>query len=113
MTRRASAVEAEREIVRHCHSGLDVGPLQKQVLQSLRRLMPVEAAFFATADPETLLFTGAYAEEPLGLATPMFLANEFGDDDVNKFTSLAASAGATAHRNGSASGRQRATLKRS
>src|ERR1035438_7281437 len=92
MTRRASAVEAEREIVRHCHSGLDVGPLQSQLLRSLRRLIPLDAAFFAAADPETLLFTGAYAEEPLDAATPLFLANEFGDDDVNKFTSLANSA---------------------
>jgi DNA-binding CsgD family transcriptional regulator len=92
MTRRTSVVQVEREIVRHCHSGLDVGRLQKQVLGSLRRLMPVDAAFFATADPETLLFTGAYAEEPLDAATPMFLANEFGCSDVNKFTSLAASA---------------------
>jgi DNA-binding CsgD family transcriptional regulator len=92
MTRRASAVEAEREIVRHCHNGLDVVPLQRQVLQSLRRLMPVDAAFFATADPETLLFTGAYAEEPLDVVTPLFLANEFGEDDVNKFASLTASA---------------------
>jgi hypothetical protein len=90
MTRRASAVEAEREIVRKCHSGLDVGPLQRQLLRSLRRLMPVDAAFFATADPETLLFTGAYAEEPLDVATPMFLANEFGDDDVNKFARFGA-----------------------
>jgi DNA-binding CsgD family transcriptional regulator len=53
--------------------------------------MPVDAAFFATADPETLLFTGGYAEEPLEEATPMFLVNEFGCDDVNKFSSLAAS----------------------
>jgi DNA-binding CsgD family transcriptional regulator len=85
-------VQTEREILRHCHSGLDVGPLQKQVLRTLRRLMSVDAAFFATADPETLLFTGAYVEEPLDAATPMFLANEFGGDDVNKFTSLASSA---------------------
>jgi DNA-binding CsgD family transcriptional regulator len=53
--------------------------------------MPVDAAFFATADPETLLFTGAYAEEPLDVVTPLFLVNEFGEDDVNKFALLAAS----------------------
>jgi DNA-binding CsgD family transcriptional regulator len=92
MTRRASVVQAEREVVRHCHSGFDVAQLQKQVLRSLRRLMPVDAAFFATADPETLLLTGAYAEEPLDAATSMFLANEFGCEDVNKFASLATSA---------------------
>ena len=111
MTRRASAVEAQREIVRQCHSGLDVGPLQRQVLRSLRRLMPVDAAFFATADPETLLFTGAYAEEPLDVATPMFLANEFGDDDVNKFTSLAASAQHVATLDGASRGDRPSSLR--
>ncbi len=64
-----------RDLVRQCHSGLDVPGLQRQLLRSVRRLMPVEAAFFATADPETLLFTGAYAEEPLGEATALFLDN--------------------------------------
>jgi DNA-binding CsgD family transcriptional regulator len=78
-------------LVRHCHSGLDVLALQQLLLRSLRRVLPIEAAFFATADPETLLFTGAYAEEPLGAATSLFLGNEFGEDDVNKFASLATS----------------------
>lgn len=92
MTRRRSAVQAEQQMVRSCYRGLDVETLQRQALGVLRLLMPVEAAFFATADPETLLFTGAYAEEPLGVATPMFLANEFGTRDVNRFAALATSA---------------------
>ena len=93
MPRKASTTRAVDDLVRHCHSGLDVPGLQQQLLRSVRRLMPVEAAFFATADPETLLFTGAYAEEPLGAATPLFLDNEFASDDVNKFTALATSSG--------------------
>jgi FOG: GAF domain len=84
--------QAERDLIRNCHSGLDASTLQRRVLRSLRRLMSVDAAFFATADPGTLLFTGAYAEEPLDTATPLFLDNEFGTDDVNKFASLATSA---------------------
>ena len=48
--------------------GLEPPLCRHQVLQTLRRLMPIDAAFFATADPETLLFTGAHAEEPLGVA---------------------------------------------
>ena len=44
-----------------------------------------------TVDPLTLLFTSAMAEEPLGATTSRFLDNEFGQDDVNKFASLAAS----------------------
>jgi DNA-binding CsgD family transcriptional regulator len=84
-----SPPQAERDVVRHCHAGLDVGRLQQQVLRDLRRVMPVDAAFVATADPETLLFTGAYAEDPLGAATPLFLDNEFGGQDVNRFAALA------------------------
>ncbi|MGH3843172.1 MAG: GAF domain-containing protein, partial [Pseudonocardiaceae bacterium] len=91
MARTVSATRAERDLVRHCHRSLDVAALQQQVLRSLRRLMPVDASFFATADPETLLFTGAYSEEPLGTATPLFIDNEFGSDDVNKFAVLATS----------------------
>jgi DNA-binding CsgD family transcriptional regulator len=91
MSRRAALVQAEGDVVRHCHSGLDVAALQKQLLVSIRRLLSVDAAFFATADPDTLLFTSAYADEPLAAATPLFLTNEFGVDDVNKFASLAVS----------------------
>jgi DNA-binding CsgD family transcriptional regulator len=112
MTQRSGAVQAERDIVRHCHSGFDVAQLHKEVLRSLHRLMPVDAAFFATADPDTLLFTGAYAEEPLAAVTPMFLANEFGSDDVNKFASLAASARHVATLDG-ATRRDRASSLRS
>jgi DNA-binding CsgD family transcriptional regulator len=80
---------AERDLVRLCHSGQDLPALRTGVLRALRRLMPVDAAFFATADPETLLFTSAYSEEPLAAATPLFLDNEFAAADVNKFTTLA------------------------
>ena len=89
MKRKAGAAGAENAFVRLCHSGLGVGELQPKVLSSLRALMAVDAAFFPTADPETLLLTGAYVEDPLGASTPLFLANEFGVRDVNKFASLA------------------------
>ena len=55
-------------------------------------MLSVDAAFFATIDPMTLLFTSAAADEPLGAATPLFLENEFGREDVNKFAALAESA---------------------
>lgn len=91
MSARASKIRAEQDLVRHCHAGLDVDALHVQVLRGLRRLMPLDAVFFATADPATLLFTGAYAEEPLAGATVLLMDNEFGARDVNKFTTLAAS----------------------
>lgn len=80
-----------QDLVRHCHGGLDAPDLQRELLRSLRRLVPSDAAFFATADPESLLFTGGFAEDPLDAVTPMFLENEFGADDVNKFATLATS----------------------
>ena len=57
----------------------------------MRRLVSFDAAFFATADPQTLLFTGVYTEEPLDTAAQLLLDNEFGASDVNKFASLATS----------------------
>ena len=88
----AEFATALQDLVRHCHSGLDTPDLQRRLLRSVRRLVPADAAFFATADPQTLLFTGGFAEEPLAAATPMFLDNEFGAEDVNKFAALATSA---------------------
>jgi DNA-binding CsgD family transcriptional regulator len=91
MPTRDGAQRAERDLLRACDGGLDVAALQGQVLRSLRGLMSVDAAFFATADPDTLLITGAYAEAPLGTATEFFLENEFAGSDVNRFSTLATS----------------------
>jgi DNA-binding CsgD family transcriptional regulator len=91
MRSRARAADAEREVVRACYRGLDVAGVQYQVLAALRRVMSVDAAFFATADPDTLLFTSAYAEAPLRESGGLFLDNEFGAADVNKFATLATS----------------------
>ncbi|HEY0577144.1 MAG TPA: helix-turn-helix transcriptional regulator [Pseudonocardia sp.] len=88
------AGQVERELVRQSHSGLDLAGVREVALGSLRRLMSVDAAFFATADPDTLLFTGAYAEEPLAAAQALFLDNEFSGGDVNQFAALAS---ATSH----------------
>jgi DNA-binding CsgD family transcriptional regulator len=101
---RAGGARAERDVVRLCHRGLDTDRLPQQLLQSLRRAVSIDAAFFTTADPETLLFTGAYQEEPLPSAGLLLLDNEFAGEDVNTFTTLAGSAphvasldGATRH----------------
>jgi DNA-binding CsgD family transcriptional regulator len=91
MPTRDALQRAESALVRACAGGLDVSGLRDEVLRSIRALMPVDAAFFATADPATLLFTSAYAEEPLAAASVDFLDNEFGGADVNRFSSLARS----------------------
>src|SRR6201989_2108604 len=71
-------------LIGRCYAGLGVAELRDEVLRRLRRIMSVDAAFFGTVDPQTLLFTSAVAEEPLGAATPLFLDNEYGRQDVNK-----------------------------
>jgi DNA-binding CsgD family transcriptional regulator len=93
-----AATGVERQVtalIGRCYTGLDAADLRQEVLRGLRRIMPVEAAFFATVDPVTLLFTSAVVEDPLGAATARFLDNEFGHQDVNKFAALAASADPT------------------
>lgn len=92
MGRSPSTARAELDVVRLCHSGLDTPGVRQDVLRALRRAVPSDATFFATVDPETLLFTGAWSDSPLDTAARLFLDNEFGHDDVNKFASLATSA---------------------
>jgi DNA-binding CsgD family transcriptional regulator len=76
-------------LIARCYAGLDAAGLREEVLRRLRRIMPVDAAFFATVDPVTVLFTSAVAEDPLAAARPLFMDNEFDRDDVNKFAALA------------------------
>src|SRR5919107_5339596 len=79
---------AEPAVVALCRSGLDLTELQRQVLAALRQVMTIDAAFFATADPETLLFTGAHSEDPLIATAPLFLDNELSGRDFNPFPEL-------------------------
>ena len=58
-------------------------------MRCLRRLIPVDASFFATADPATLLFTSAVLDDMLAQATAQFVENEFLMDDSVKFARLA------------------------
>ena len=53
-------------------------------------MLGIDAAFVATVDPATLLFTAAASEEPLTGAAQLFLANELSGRDVNRFADLAA-----------------------
>jgi DNA-binding CsgD family transcriptional regulator len=78
-------------LISRCYAGLDAFQLGAEVLRRLPHILAVDAAFFATVDPVTMLFTSAVAEEPLSQAVPLFLDNEFGHEDVNKFAVLAES----------------------
>ena len=78
-----------RDLVARCHAGLDAASLTSHVVESLRHVLSIDAAFAATVDPATLLFTGALMWEVPPETTSRFLVNEFLEDDVNKFRGLA------------------------
>ncbi len=83
------AKRVRREIIRLTQAGLDFRTLQGETLKQLRKVIRIEAAFFATVDPATLLFTSAMSDDILQQVTPQFIENEFLQDDVNKFVALA------------------------
>ena len=78
-----------QDILRLCHAGLDPMSLMVESVRRLRKIMPIDASFLATADPATLLFTGAVVDDILARATGQFVENEFMQDDAVKFTRLA------------------------
>jgi DNA-binding CsgD family transcriptional regulator len=58
--------------------------------------VPVDALWWATVDPATLLFTRTYAEEIPRETGPYFVENEYLDTDVNKWVDLARDRGGIA-----------------
>jgi DNA-binding CsgD family transcriptional regulator len=87
--RRAALENLTGAIVDICRSSLPLDTLRDQVLARLRRAVPFEAAFWATVDPATLLFTQPHQQDIPPDTIPYFIQNEFLDDDVNKWTALA------------------------
>src|SRR4028119_1738723 len=83
-----SAERVRQEIVRLCHAGLHSRTFRVEAIRQIRKLIPIDLSFFATADPATLLFTSAVVDDVLARATPQFLENEFLQDDSVKFASL-------------------------
>jgi DNA-binding CsgD family transcriptional regulator len=83
--------KAHDGLVRLCRTGLDAWALRAQALPRMQALIPFDCAWFATADPATLLMTGGFSQDIPSKATPLFLENELLQYDVNKFRGLAAS----------------------
>jgi len=86
----ATDVRRVDALVRRCYVGLGATALRDETLRGLRSIVPIDAVFFATVDPATILFTSMMVDEPLSKAQALFLDNEYGRADVNKFTALAA-----------------------
>jgi DNA-binding CsgD family transcriptional regulator len=81
--------DAAQSIIELSRMGLDPDTLRDRVLPRLRRAVPADALWWATADPATLLFTSTYQEQIPERTKPYFLENEFIADDVNKWVDVA------------------------
>jgi DNA-binding CsgD family transcriptional regulator len=81
-------------VIRSCYAPSDDWPqMRDRLLAGLRKVVPVDAAFVATTDPETLLYSSAWADEELRPYGRAFLDSELSPaPDVNRFTDLAQSA---------------------
>jgi DNA-binding NarL/FixJ family response regulator len=84
-----SAERVRQEIIRLCHAGLDSRTFRVEAVRCLRKIIPLNVSFFATADPATLLYTSAVRDDFLAQATPHFLEREFLKDDPIQFARLA------------------------
>ena len=84
----AVAARTLRELERLAVNGLDSQAFRHAALERIRRVVPVDAAWFATVDPTSLLFTSAVTDDILRPHAALFLQNEFLADDVNQFRNL-------------------------
>jgi hypothetical protein len=90
MATRAALADVTTSIIQVCHRGYPPDQLKAEVLTRLRRVVTVDALWWATSDPATLLlFTQAYREGIPDHLIPYFVDNEFRGDDMNQWTSLA------------------------
>jgi hypothetical protein len=58
-----SAERVRQEIIRLCHAGLDSRTFRVEAVRYLRKIIPLDVSFFATADPATLLYTSAVRDD--------------------------------------------------
>ncbi len=76
-------------IIDECHQGHPPEQLKANVMVRLQRVVPVDALWWATSDPATVLFTQAYREGIPDRLIPAFIDNEFLGQDVNRWSELA------------------------
>jgi DNA-binding CsgD family transcriptional regulator len=91
MITKQTTARIQREIVQVCYAGHNARALRIEAFRRLRTIIPFDACWCTTADPATLLPTGAVMQDLPALLIPALLANEYLADDVNKFAPLALS----------------------
>jgi DNA-binding CsgD family transcriptional regulator len=76
------------EVVRWCATANGSVALREGFLDRLARKVSFDGAFFATADPATLLYTSAVRRDMPVAASPAFIRTELHDEDVNQLRDL-------------------------
>lgn len=89
MRRREQLRQARRDVISICSTGLAAAELRSRLLAALGSVVASDAAFFASADPATLLFTGATTRHIPPEISHRFLDSELRGGDVNHFVDLA------------------------
>ena len=89
MASRSALTGTAAAIVSVCHRGLPPDRLKVEVLTLLRRVVPVDALWWATSDPATLLFTQAFREGIPDRTISYLVDNEVSGHDINQWTELA------------------------
>lgn len=92
MASRTAVQDVTASIIEVCHRGYPPDQFKSEVLARLRRVLPVDALWWATSDPATLLFTQALREGIPDRTIPDFITNEFHGHDRNQWTELAQNA---------------------
>ena len=86
--RGASAERVRAELLRLSHRGLERSSFWREAAALLGRVVQFDGGCWHTADPATRLITSHYTNLS-GEGFPFIVANEYREDDVNKFTGLA------------------------
>ncbi len=78
MATRAAIADVTASVIAVCRQGHPPDRLKAEVLARLRRVVPVDALWWATSDPSTLLFTQAFREGIPDELVTCFVDNEAG-----------------------------------
>ncbi|MCA9914059.1 MAG: GAF domain-containing protein [Anaerolineaceae bacterium] len=79
----------KQDMIRLCHSALDSRSLRVELLKRLQTVIAFDYVYFSTTDPATQLMTSSIMPEtPPSWLMPVFLENEFLQEDYNKFSDM-------------------------
>lgn len=88
----SATIHARREVLRLLHRNLDLRAFFDRADAALTRLVPFDSSCWLSVDPATHLPTSHFSHEFTSDHLMLLAANEFLEDDVNKFCDLGVAA---------------------